>query len=728
MKRIATTILLVCFAATPASANWSVTTNVKTVRRLLVDSLSVWAVTQGGLYRQDTLYRIDTLMSESYEVFNSGSGLGDHDLWAAARDRNVFWLGGARAVLTRFEPAGGAAARFPLALGVGKIESLLSDGDTLWVGADIGVGIFLKSTGAGLFKEVYTRLGSLPAEVAAIDMAFYRGFLWVLTPFGIVSADPDNPSLHVPGSWTDYADPDGGLAAGRRLEVHQDSLYVASDSGLYVLVDSLFQARLTDRQVRDLFSDFDTLWLATDSGVYFNTVDTLAHHQATNFGDSRIDNIARVPGQDIWLSAGRNNLFTFGSGGPWWLEIVIDQPHGTAFGSIDFLDGYLYAAQPRAGAEFRHTDGWWWTLPGIQASPSAPLMQARATAVDMLFASWGHGLYRFDLVGNSFSLRQYTALNSALAPVVDDTAFTVVTAVAPDAFGGIWAANRQTANGQSLVYFAPDDTTQLAFDDSDGLAGNRLNVLLLTDRVLWIGYDGAGLGALDFAGTPLDKSDDVFHLYTSTRDGLPSDVILALERDARGLIWVGTPGGLARVDPEFFPFISLDVADVRPASSEILALVIERAGGLWVGTGTGLAYVPGGTLAADSTWFEGSSALPNNRVLSLAIDDYSPTLWIGTQNGIASRSILVALTSSPPNVYPNPFHIRHSGAFAQFDVPAESRLDIFTLAGDYVRTLGEPYRWDGRNEHGTYVASGLYLFRVKYPDGTEASGRLGVVR
>ena len=51
-----------------------------------------------------------------------------------------------------------------------------------------------------------------------------------------------------------------------------------------------------------------------------------------------------------------------------------------------------------------------------------------------------------------------------------------------------------------------------------------------------------------------------------------------------------------------------------------------------------------------------------------------------------------------------------------------------TLAGDHVRTLGEPYRWDGRNEHGTYVASGLYLFRVKYPDGSEASGRLGVVR
>ena len=61
-------------------------------------------------------------------------------------------------------------------------------------------------------------------------------------------------------------------------------------------------------------------------------------------------------------------------------------------------------------------------------------------------------------------------------------------------------------------------------------------------------------------------------------------------------------------------------------------------------------------------------------------------------------------------------------------VPAGSQVDIFTVAGDRVRTLSEVYVWDGRNESGELVASGLYLFRVRYEDGTIGRGRLGVVR
>jgi hypothetical protein len=317
--------------------------------------------------------------------------------------------------------------------------------------------------------------------------------------------------------------------------------------------------------------------------------------------------------------------------------------------------------------------------------------------------------------------------------VVDGTGYTVVTDVAIAADGGIWAGNRQSYNGQSLVYFGFGDSPQVTYGIPEGLTDNVMNVLLLTGSVLWIGYDGGGLGALDFKGTPLDPSDDTFHLYTSDQDRLPSNVITALIQDRKGKIWTGTPGGLARIDPEFFPFLSIDLAEVAPADGEILALAADAGDDIWVGTGNGLARIPNETLAADSVWFSGTTPLPNNRVLALTLGSGDSTLWIGTENGLAARPLLVrydeAAAADPATlVFPNPLHVRYSGDVATFAVASGSRVDIFSLAGDRVQSLTSRYVWDGTNENGRPVASGLYIFRVTFPDGSQTQGRLGVVR
>jgi len=69
---------------------------------------------------------------------------------------------------------------------------------------------------------------------------------------------------------------------------------------------------------------------------------------------------------------------------------------------------------------------------------------------------------------------------------------------------------------------------------------------------------------------------------------------------------------------------------------------------------------------------------------------------------------------------PNPFSLETTIQYTTL-VPAEVSLEVFTISGRAVRTLAEHHdseagthvvRWDGRDERGQPVASGVYLYRL----------------
>lgn len=714
-------VMLLALSWPVTASSWEVHTNVQTVRRLLADSTSVWAVTSGGLYRHDDL-------GTGFDIINSGDGLGDHDLWAAARSGDSFWLAGSGEVLSLWVAGTGETARYPLGLDIDQVEALLSMGDTLWLGTDRGVGMFDKRMHGGLLKEVYTQIGSFPAEAAVRELEVFGGLLWACTESGIASAVPGNPALYVPGSWTNYADPTGALSTARRLEVFKDSLYAATDSGMFVLEGSAFQARITGMKVRDLCAQGDTLWLVSDSGAFTYASGSLAHVPTQNLRPADLWSVTHVPGGNLWVSFSRANLFEYGSFVPWFVEHVVNQPPGNTFSGLDQAYAVLYCAQWEEAASFLRSDGVWFSVPGIAPSAGAPTLRVKALEPYLYVCGSGAGVHVVSGLEDQLHSVQYTSANSALVGVVENPAYTVVFDAAPLPDGGFFAANRLAANGQALVYFGANGTPQVVYGQADGLPDNDISSLLLVADRLWIGYNGAGLGVLEFAGTPTNKSDDTYTHYTTPELALPTDVITSLLAGNDGHIWVGTPAGLVRLDQEFFPFLSVDYATVAPADGNILCLAQDVSGAVWAGTSKGLARLSNGQLTADSAWFAGSSPLPSNQVMSLAVDDWSPRLWIGTQNGLAALPLIAAQVTTTPNVFPNPFEIRYSGDRATFEVPLGSVVDIFTISGDRVRSLSTSYLWDGNNESGEPVASGLYLFRVKFADGTTGQGRLGVVR
>ncbi len=107
---------------------------------------------------------------------------------------------------------------------------------------------------------------------------------------------------------------------------------------------------------------------------------------------------------------------------------------------------------------------------------------------------------------------------------------------------------------------------------SDRLSRMRTRVLLTTAVVAFV---VAAEGA------------EYLNDFWQTSDGLPSNVVAAVVRDAEGFVWAATGNGLARFDGMEFVVHSLE--EGLP-DTQVLSLEIDGAGRLWAGTRSGAAY------------------------------------------------------------------------------------------------------------------------------------------
>lgn len=84
--------------------------------------------------------------------------------------------------------------------------------------------------------------------------------------------------------------------------------------------------------------------------------------------------------------------------------------------------------------------------------------------------------------------------------------------------------------------------------------------------------------------------------------------------------------------------------------------------------------------------------------------------------------------------YPNPFS-PGGGSVVQFSIPGNTgatttngiEITIYNSAGEEVKKLNNTIEWNGRNDDGDTVASGLYYYFVKSPGG-EHKGKLTVIK
>ena len=235
---------------------------------------------------------------------------------------------------------------------------------------------------------------------------------------------------------------------------------------------------------------------------------------------------------------------------------------------------------------------------------------ARDRAGHLWIATWD-GLARYD--GVSFKVWRHDPLDPASLPG------NVVQALHIDASDRIWVA---TENGGLSVM----DTDRRGFRHYRMADHPRMgsdDVFAITSRGgdVWFGTFGGGLHRL-----AADGGITRFAAAAAGTEGLPSDNVLSLAFDAKGVLWVGTMGGLARYDGGRLRRLALPAGD-----GLIIYSVTADADAMWVGASDGVhRWSPDGHWVSPP--WSPMFARPN--ALIAMTSDGQGEYWLASQGGL----------------------------------------------------------------------------------------------
>jgi len=172
--------------------------------------------------------------------------------------------------------------------------------------------------------------------------------------------------------------------------------------------------------------------------------------------------------------------------------------------------------------------------------------------------------------------------------------------------------------GGGVLRVSGNDVTR--FTTRDGLP---------SDRIWAIEDDGSGgLWIATHGGGVVHWRDGNVVQRITTAEGLPNDVAPALLHDADGTLWIGTDGGGVIAWKNGAIVRRVTTREGLP-SDFVRMLQRDRAGSLWIGTDSGLAR-----LRDDRAETLGvAEGLPGAAIRSL-LEDREGSLWAGTTRGL----------------------------------------------------------------------------------------------
>lgn len=209
--------------------------------------------------------------------------------------------------------------------------------------------------------------------------------------------------------------------------------------------------------------------------------------------------------------------------------------------------------------------------------------------------------------------------------------------------------------------------------------------------------------------------------------------------DKDGNIWLGTDVGpvalLASTIKEggtVFEQIKVprndgtNLADYLLAGVDVNCMAVDGGNRKWFGTSRQGVYVISSDNKQEIHHFTAAnSGLLSDNIESIAVDDASGEVYIGTDKGLCSyKSDATASQESleKDNIYayPNPVRPDYTGPITVVGLTYNAQVKITTSSGQLVaegRSNGGTFRWDGKDRQGRRVASGVYMVMASTEDG-----------
>lgn len=723
---------------------WKNHTDMKGVQSIAVGKNALWAATRGGLFRFN-------LSDSSFTTFTNSEGLTSNLLTAVlVDDAGKVWVGASNGAIDIYDPAKQTWQYIQDVLLSDKtrkgITGFYQLGDSIYVTSDFGVSLFLRSRFE--FRETYSKFGSFPSSIRVNSLTIAGGRIWVATSSGVASADLKNLNLSAPTAWTTATAADG-LPSSRAnaLAYFNGTIYVGTDAGLARQGQSSWQlvAALGARQITRLALIGSRLYVAGTTGVYSVGIDGGVTSVGPNLL-ATINDIANDGSGNVVLGVDKNGL-AFLRGSAWSFKF----PNGPASNLFISLKvdtaGVLWAASGinGRGTGFYSFDvstpaGKQWISYDVSTNPELKFNDyykvSLTTNNTKWVSSYGKGVARVD---KKSAITVFDQNNSCLIGISNSPTFVVIGDVVPDRRGNTWMTVRSAANGNVLAVYRSDSTW---FCLRNGL---NPSITLLTSMAIdlfdtkWIVSEDPtqrGLIYMTDGGTLTNFNDDVWNILTDA-DGLSSKNITRVIVDQDGEVWVGTDLGMNIILNPRSP--KGNIRRVFIAREQYVNdIAVDPLGNKWIGTKEGVFVLsPDGTaLLAQYTVANTQGKLIDNDVRAVAFDEKRGIAYFGTENGLSSlttTSVAPLVSFEELSVSPNPFRLPSTRLLQIDGLVRDSNIKILTIDGRLVREFPAPGGriafWDGRNETGTLVSSGIYIIVAFSENGEQVTkGKVAVLK
>ena len=419
-----------------------------------------------------------------------------------------------------------------------------------------------------------------------------------------------------------------------------------------------------------------------------------------------------------------------------------------------------YNGIDREGTVMYYENGTWYNFnedgiikqTNVKYTNTSSIAQDPSDPTHHYVSSAGHGLDEF----KDFKfIKRYDYTNSPLQTILPDSPrpqdYVRCDALQYDTEGNLWMVNSEV---DTILAILKNDNTWTKLYYEELKKAPNLPAMFFDDKGrLWVlskrnSTNKAGVFVLDYHGTLEDTSDDIHIIRKDITNqyGVQYDPYYfnSFAQDLNKQIWVGTNEGLFVIeDPdEFiqnddFRFTQIkiarndgtDYADYLLNGVNISSRSIDAANRKRRGTGADGVYLiseDGQKILQHFT--TENSPLISDEIQSIAVNPQTGEVMIGTFLGLVSymsdaNTPAAELDKSNVRVYPNPVKPDYNGVIAVDGLTFNAEVKITTVTGQLVysgHANGGLFTWDGRNQSGKRVSSGVYNIISTNAEGNKA--------
>ncbi len=752
----------------------------------------IWAASSGGLLHVDLdIYDPDGAFS-GMEILDEDEDLFSNSINVISTDpfHDMLWVGHANGGIDIIDPESGEIVQrildFYHAPDVYEIYDIDFHGNYGFVATDVGLSLLGYESEQGIWfvQDTFRGFGSWNRPVQVDRIEVHNDTVWVGCANGAAFGSL-NTNLLDASNWTTFdlyddipVGPDENNPHVNLIRSVGNDVYVSSYRyGIYRYTLSGFVQ--ADNNLSLSYYGFiqaadGTAYASMWGGLFHGDSPESDNWEQVGDWEQKMSDVIETPNGDLWVALD-SDLENYGGIGHYsaeygWTILKPNAPGGIEILAIEQSPDdeiWLTARKPAVSGVYALQDGSWNSWTYLNLSLYFWSYNSVAIGFDKNNHVWvgsrGHGLLYFDSIDPDTVFMINAASDDFAGEYCGGTSatgeFTLITDFATDpSTGGMWFCNPEAHDGKSICYIEPEwiDNWRLVardywhrFGSSQGLDERFISNMEIDSRNrLWLsgGSDATAasrtLICFNPNGTPLNTEDDVYHEYRSTDIvGADAHYFYDMIIDSNDILWLGGPGGLFWVDTRLENVYGTKVRGA--VGSTVYALAEDPHGHIWVGTDFGVSVLNSDRF----TWLRHytsetgphPSPLADDKINALAFDWNTGEAYIGTSQGLSVlatpfREFGEDLGSV--EVRPQPFFVGPNETmnltFVGESLVAGAQVRFFTPSGRLVRNMSFDEAsfsgWDGRDDDGDYVASGIYLIVVTDPEGNSETGKTAVVR